>query len=51
MYIEFPKVEGIIVQENQNNSGLPKMLTIRQSFDDEKIIDIPGHIKKEMEKL
>ena len=49
MYINFPKVEGVVVQE-MDTFALPRMIKIRQLYDDSKITDISGHIVGQMHK-
>ncbi|MBT9777410.1 DUF2088 domain-containing protein [Clostridium sp. MCC353] len=48
MFIEFPKVSGVIV-EGMDQIRIPRMVTIRQNYDKSEIEDIPGHIVRIME--
>lgn len=46
MFIEFPKVS--IPVEGLDKIHFPKMYTVRQIYDDQRITDITGHIQKHM---
>ena len=47
MFINFPEVSGIIMQEKE--VSLPRMVTVRQKYATQKIEDITVHIRREME--
>ena len=49
MFINFPEVSGIIMQEKE--VSLPRMVTVRQKYATQKIEDITVHIRREMEIL
>lgn len=49
MFIDFPPVEGVIVQ-GMEDIRLPRMVRIRQKYDDTYIRDIPECVIAEMEK-
>ena len=49
MFINFPEVSGIIMQEKE--VSLPRMVTVQQKYATQKIEDITVHIRREMEIL
>ena len=49
MFIKFPEVSGIIMQEKE--VSLPRMVTVQQKYATQKIEDITVHIRREMEIL
>ncbi|MBQ1407886.1 MAG: DUF2088 domain-containing protein [Eubacterium sp.] len=48
-YVEFPKMNVMI--QGMENVKLPKMMKVRQTFDDAYIEDIPAHVRKELDKI
>lgn len=50
MFIEFPEIHGVMAQ-GAEKIQIPSMVTVRQKFSDQKITDIPAHIREQMAKL
>ena len=49
MLIDFPKVSGVIVQ-GMDQVRIPRMVTVRQIYDNSAIGDIPEHIRSRMKR-
>lgn len=49
MLIDFPKVSGVIIQ-GMDQVRIPRMVTIRQIYDNSAIGDIPEHIRSRMKR-
>ena len=49
MFIDFPEVN--IKVEGMEGIKIPKMVKVKQTYDDTRILDIPGHMNNELDNL